>query len=235
MGFALGATFVGGVAVATTSSAKHVKACTTSKGVLALASNKGGCPKGERALALNVRGPKGAKGTKGPKGLRGVRGIQGETGLGAIAATVESTDTVSFANGNLINVSGTDLQLDVGCRANDEAYLDIGGTDDYHVGGDLTFNGTGTPAAHLASNLNGGSQGEPVDSGAAFSYENHDSNDVDVSTVFLSSTSGDSATMSSHMIITVGSVVISVDMFFAVAPTVCSGVAVVVPATIPSG
>lgn len=77
---AVGGLLLGGTATAVAvSSAKTVKVCTTSKGVVRSADAKGKCPKKTSKKAVSVRGP------AGPRGMTGPRGATGPRGPGAVA------------------------------------------------------------------------------------------------------------------------------------------------------
>jgi hypothetical protein len=67
MAVAIVATGLGGVTVAATAS-KGVKACETSKGVLAIASSAGSCSRHDKKVTLGARGARGAVGAKGATG-----------------------------------------------------------------------------------------------------------------------------------------------------------------------
>lgn len=80
---AVGGLLLGGTATAVAvSSAKTVKVCTTSKGVVRSADAKGKCPKRTSKRAVSVRGP------AGPRGVTGPRGATGPRGPGAVALSV---------------------------------------------------------------------------------------------------------------------------------------------------
>ncbi|WP_262852867.1 hypothetical protein [Mumia quercus] len=85
---AVGGLLLGGTATAVAvSSAKTVKVCTTSKGVVRSADAKGKCPRKTSKKAVAVRGP------AGPRGATGTRGATGPRGPGAVAlSAVHPTD-----------------------------------------------------------------------------------------------------------------------------------------------
>jgi len=112
---AFGAVAVAGTGIgAAVTTTPAYKACATKKNVLTLATPKGGCAKGSRAVKLNAQGPQGIQGpagtpgVKGPKGDTGAKGDTGPAGNPNAVALTYREDTIAdgwTTIGTLGNVS----------------------------------------------------------------------------------------------------------------------------------
>jgi hypothetical protein len=216
IGFAIGATLVGGVSVAASKSSSQAKACVSGKGALTLLSKHGKCSKGSQKLTINARGVPGARGAKGRPGA---------AGPGARTTAANGNVTVTADTGNTITIKGTDLGVYVDCSNNDHAYVGILGADDYFVRGSAIWTGVGVVASSdIGDSPNAQSPGSP----GLISYENHDSDAGSVSTVSVQTGQGQASV---QLIVTDGTVTATVQAMLLVDSQDCHGIATVTPST----
>jgi hypothetical protein len=215
IGFAVGATLVGGVSVAASKSAMQAKACVSGKGALTLLTKHGKCAKGSKKLTINARGVPGARGAKGRPGA---------AGPGARTTAANGNVTVTGDTGNTLNLKGTDLGVYVDCSDNDHAYVAILGADDYFVRGSAIWSGAALVAS---SNIGDSANSQSPANPGLISYENHD---TDVGSVSLVSVTGQGQA-GLQLIITDGPVTATVQAMLIVDSQDCHAIATVTPTT----
>lgn len=119
IGFIVGSVAVGGYVVARSpASTKTLAACVDDDGTMHLKTpSTAKCPKGQKKVTWNVKGPRGAMGAQGAPGQDGTDGVNGVDGSpgadGAKGDTGDAVlDTVDCSNGQTIVWNGTGW----GCR-----------------------------------------------------------------------------------------------------------------------
>jgi hypothetical protein len=230
LSFSLGATLIGGVAVATTKSSAAVKACATSKGTLTLRSAKGKCAKGSHAVTIAKQGPRGAAGKAGKTGARG-------PGAASSVATAASP-TSGEIEGATVPISGTTLTLHTECLADDHAELYIVGAGDYLVTGAAEFDALGdadastfySPTSSTISSQNITTGGNVID------FENnnlHPTGTVDagIDVDYESSAPGD---LSSDLLVVDGGSTFTINVSLFVDESTCAAAAQLTPGGLPA-
>ncbi len=216
LGFALGATLIGGISVAATKSSGTLKACRTSSGVLALASKRGTCAHGQQKVSLDVTGPRGPQGVPGP-------------GAGS---SVAASSTTTEVTGATISVAGTDLKITSKCAGNGFALVQFAGTGEYFFHGSALVNDAGSNNVDVTSV--DGTSVDPTAIGDGDNIVNDGTSSTDASTVASISIENPGATasptqVSSQLIFAVGSKTFTLSVFEFLTSSACNATAQVVP------
>jgi hypothetical protein len=225
-GVAIGAVSVGGVAVATSTSAKQVKACARSNGALSLLSKKGKCAKGSHRVTIAKQGVKGARGAPGAPGGPGAAGPGAQT-------TAISAATGTVTTGPAVAIKGTGLSVAAGCGqgALTSASVLIIGAGDYTVSG--THDDT-TNAADLIMRFNNG-VGHPDNTtilpGAPVMYESSSTLATDTSSVTVASISNGSGQLTANLLVDDAGTTFTIALSETLTSTECTSVAQVTPTT----
>jgi hypothetical protein len=223
LSFALGATLIGGVAVATTKSAASVKACATHKGALTLLSSKGKCAKGSRAVTIAKQGP------------RGARGKTGSQGPGAESSVAIGVSTTSEIDGAIVVVPGTGLTIHTECQIDGHADIFITGAGNYLVTGVAQFDPTGDADAEtFYYPTSGSSSTQPIATGgSSIGFQNdHPAAATNAGIVMDYNTTG-AAFFNSDLLIAEGKLTFTVNVGLFVNQTNCSASAQVTPGAAP--
>jgi hypothetical protein len=227
LSFALGATLVGGVAVATTKSAASVKACATHKGALTLLSPKGKCAKGSRSVTI-------AK--QGPRGPRGTTGSQGPGAKSSVAISTSSSETANI-EGATVHAGGTALAIHTECLVDSHAEIFITGAGDYLVTGPAQLDTSGG-TADASFTFNGEHFAQPLTDqigagGSVIGFENDNPTAATTSDIDVVDTNG-SQNLATDLLVAEGKLSFTVNVALFVNGTNCAASAQVTPGGIPA-
>jgi hypothetical protein len=229
LGFAVGVTLTGGIAVAATSSTGAVKACKTSHDVLDLATNSGHCPKGDTKVSVGARGARGAQGLRGVPGTPGQPGKDGKQGPGASTSSAQASPAGTIVDGPTIAVGTTGLSVLTHCQAGQQSRISLTG--------DPAFTITGT------ADEVGGTVNTAIEYGKGGLGGTHYQLAAGVSSLHLGGQGGEEAglamnigqpagftTLEGTMLTLVGTSTFTVDFFMSLDGSDCQAVAQITPA-----
>jgi hypothetical protein len=223
MGFALGASLVAGVAVATTKASPRVTACVNSKHVLTLASKQGKCAKKSHRVTLDERGPKGARGKPGRRGPA----VSGA--MSSVAVFTQSAGQIT--KGAVVDVSGTNLKVQTQCIGGGSTRVFITGKGSYLVQGTARLAATGDTSGQTFFNPTASTTStQQITVGTSLiSFQNDTPITSSTSTIGVDFGTIGGATLSTALLVTDGTVTFTIDASMQVDEDTCSGSAQIIP------